>query len=117
MNNYLLLIRNDNYGHIYYDKTLICYTLDPHILTTGTYNIQVNYSPKFKRELPLIYNKEFSANRGFRIHPGNTLKDSNGCILVGDMIDYKFKLYDSKKALSRLLQIIRENEIKEMVIV
>lgn len=48
---------------------------------------------------------------------GNTLKDSNGCILVGDKIDYKFKLYDSKKALNRLLQIIRENEICQIVIV
>ena len=116
-NNYLLLIRNDNYGHIYYDTTLICYTIDPHVLTTGTYNIQVNYSHKFKKELPLIYNNEFSAQRGFRIHAGNTLKDSQGCILVGDAIDYKFKLRDSKKALNRLLQVIKENEIKELVII
>lgn len=117
MYNYLLLIRNDNYGHIYYDKTLICYTLDPHILTTGTYNIQVNYSPKFKRELPLIYNKEFSVNRGFRIHPGNTLKDSQGCILVGDRIDYKFKLYDSKKAVERIISLIKDKDIKELIII
>lgn len=117
MSNYILLIRNDNYGQLFFGNELVCYTIDPHILTTGTYNIQVNYSPKFKKELPLIYNKEFSASRGFRIHSGNTLKDSNGCILVGDMIDYKFKLYDSKKALSRLLQIIRENNIKELIIV
>ena len=117
MSNYILLIRNDNYGQLFFDNELICYTIDPHILTTGTYNIQVNYSPKFKIDLPLIYNKEFSASRGFRIHAGNTLKDSNGCILAGDMIDYKFKLYNSKKALNRLLQVIRENEICQIVIV
>ena len=48
---------------------------------------------------------------------GNTLKDSDGCILVGDMIDYNFKLYNSKKALDRLLQVIRENEICQIIIV
>lgn len=48
---------------------------------------------------------------------GNTLKDSDGCILVGDMIDVHFKLYNSKKALERLLQVIRENEICQIVIV
>lgn len=117
MSNYILLIRNNNYGQLFFGNELICFALDPHILTTGTYNIQVNYSPKFKKELPLIYNEEFSASRGFRIHAGNTLKDSNGCILVGDMIDYKFKLYNSKKALNRLLQIIRDNEICQIVIV
>ena len=48
---------------------------------------------------------------------GNTLKDSDGRILVGDMIDVHFKLYNSKKALERLLQVIRENEICQIVIV
>ena len=61
-------MRNDNYGQLYFDKELICYTIDPHKLTTGVYNIQLNYSPKFKKELPLIYNDYFLASRGFRIH-------------------------------------------------
>lgn len=117
MSNYILLIRNNNFGQLFFGNELICYTIDPHKLTTGTYNIQVNYSPKFKKELPLIYNKEFSASRGFRIHTGNTLKDSNGCILVGDMIDYKFKLYDSKKAIERIINLIKDKDIKELIIV
>lgn len=50
-------------------------------IPTGTYNVSLNYSPKFKKILPLIENvKGFS---GIRIHSGNTAQDSLGCILVG----------------------------------
>lgn len=67
--NHLLLIRNDNYGQLYLDKELICYTLDPHILNTGVYTLELTYSLKFKATLPHIYNDtEIKASRGFRIH-------------------------------------------------
>ena len=38
---------------------------------------------KFKRELPLIYNDTVKAFRGIRIHVGNSLKDTSGCVCVG----------------------------------
>ena len=110
-------MRNNNFGQLYYGEELICYTLDPHILQSGVYTLEMDYSPKFKTTLPHLYNDEIEASRGFRIHAGNTLKDSKGCVLVGDMIDYNFKLYNSKKALNRLLQVIKENEICQIVIV
>ena len=48
----------------------------------GRYQVIVNMSPKFKRELPLLLNvPEFE---GIRIHRGNTIKDTAGCILVGE---------------------------------
>lgn len=50
-------------------------------IPTGTYNVSLTYSTKFKKILPLIENvKGFS---GIRIHSGNTAQDSLGCILVG----------------------------------
>lgn len=50
-------------------------------IPTGVYNVILNYSPKFKKVMPLLQNvKGFS---GVRIHSGNTDKDSLGCILVG----------------------------------
>ena len=47
----------------------------------GTYNITITYSPKFKKNLPLVNNvKGFD---GIRIHSGNTPNDTSGCILPG----------------------------------
>lgn len=50
-------------------------------IPTGTYNIEITYSPKYKKLMPLLINvKGYS---GIRIHSGNTSKDSEGCLLVG----------------------------------
>lgn len=48
----------------------------------GTYNIIVNMSPKFGRELPRLLN--VPSFEGILIHKGNTTKDTAGCILVGE---------------------------------
>lgn len=48
----------------------------------GEYEVIVNYSPKFKRELPRLLN--IPHFEGILIHRGNTNKDSSGCILVGE---------------------------------
>lgn len=47
----------------------------------GTYNVIYTYSPRFKRKLPLIEN--VTGYEGVRFHPGNTAKDTEGCILCG----------------------------------
>ncbi len=51
-------------------------------IPTGTYKIEMTYSSKFKRILPLLVDvKGFS---GIRIHRGNTEIDSSGCIIIGE---------------------------------
>lgn len=47
----------------------------------GTYKVILNYSPKFKRVLPLILSVPFF--EGIRIHRGNKPSDTSGCVLVG----------------------------------
>ena len=73
-------------GCLFLNDTFICYTLEnaAKAIPTGGYNIENSKSPKFKRELPLLYSKAVPASRGIRIHVGNdAIKDSNGCVLVG----------------------------------
>lgn len=72
-------------GRLFLGGTCICSTLENRskAIPCGTYNIENSKSPKFKRELPLIYGYKVAASRGIRIHSGNTSKDSAGCVLVG----------------------------------
>jgi hypothetical protein len=53
------------------------------LVPIGLYAVEVSQSPKFKRKLPLVWNANVPANRGIRIHVGNTVKASSGCMLVG----------------------------------
>ena len=73
-------------GKLYFNGGIVCYTLEnaAKAIPCGVYMVQNSKSPKFKRELPLIWNAKVPAKRGIRIHVGNdAVKDSSGCVLVG----------------------------------
>lgn len=72
-------------GSLYLNGAFVCYTLEnaAKAIPCGVYTVQNSKSPKFKRELPLLYNAQVPAKRGIRIHVGNTVASSSGCILVG----------------------------------
>lgn len=80
-------------------------------IPTGIYKIILNYSPKFKKVMPLITNvKGYS---GVRIHAGNSAKDTEGCLLVGKntivgRLTESRKMYD---ALFKRLQQKGSNDI------
>lgn len=105
-------------GHLLFNGTVICYTLEnkAKAIPCGVYNIENSKSPKFKRELPLLYNKTVAESRGIRIHSGNTSKDSAGCVLVGmgREIAPDGSLTESKLAETMVTMLCRT--VKQMVI-
>ena len=72
-------------GRLYLNGGITLYTLENKAtaIPLGRYSLEVGRSPKFKRDLPLIYGEMVAANRGIRIHRGNGPEDSSGCVLVG----------------------------------
>ena len=75
----------------------------------GRYAVVVSWSPKFKQWLPILLgDPEFNRKwQGVRIHAGNTVEDTEGCILVGKN-KVVGKVVDSGIWLHRLKQKIVE---------
>ena len=79
----------------------------------GRYAVVISWSPKFKAWLPILlggpeFNKQW---QGIRIHAGNTVKDTQGCILVG-RTQRVGEVLESRKWLYELTQKIVEAKAK-----
>jgi hypothetical protein len=70
-------------GRLMVNDVLFCDTLEPteKMIPAGTYKVAMTPSKRFGRVLPEILN--VPGRVAIRIHPGNSAKDSEGCILVG----------------------------------
>ena len=72
------------------------------IIPAGTYPLQLTWSPKFKKLLPLI--DQVPDREGIRIHKGTKPEHSQGCVLTSDiaianlqvMFNYYNKFYDNE---------------------
>ena len=82
-------------------------------IPAGKYKVVMSMSSKFKRVMPYLENvPQFT---GIMIHPGNTIKDTLGCILVGEN-KRKGQLVNSRKYSDELNKRINEAiERKEQV--
>lgn len=75
----------------------------------GIYEVEVTYSPKFKRNLPLI--KNVPHFKGIRFHKGNWASDSHGCPIVGEN-KIKGGVINSTFYEERLTKILEETKEK-----
>lgn len=124
---YIQLIRNKAKGNAITGRLIVDngqLTVDTlehlqYAIPTGFYRVRLTYSPAFKEVLPILDGVLGYAQQphngihrtGIRIHAGNTIADSRGCILVGSAdIGYKAmgrsgeeaRLLSSRKALNEL---------------
>lgn len=103
-------------GKMYIDNIYECYTLEDVVRTgakvngqtaipTGTYNLIINHSNRFNRDLPLLENvPNFT---GVRIHAGNTSAHTEGCILVGTTWSGKDFIGNSRVAFNKLFEKLK----------
>ena len=103
----LLFLENPKTG----DMELVADTIEPPVkqreyegsvvaIPAGRYPVVVTWSPRFQRLLPLVTHVE--GRSGIRIHAGNTVRDTSGCILVGRATT-RGTISDSRRTLAILL--------------
>ena len=95
-------------GQLYVDGKLFCDTLERAdvAIPAGFYPMTLTVSPRFGEILPLIGN--IVGRTGIRIHAGNFIRDTAGCILVGvasicgSIASPQPRLLSSRRTLNRL---------------
>lgn len=101
-------------GKMYLNGEYFCDTLEDAIrpvkipnetaIPAGIYKVEVTYSPRFKRNLPLLV--DVPNYTGIRIHNGSNKDHTSGCILVG-FNTAKGKLTDSRKTSDQLTEKLK----------
>ena len=105
-------------GRLFIGDTCICYTLEnaAKAIPAGFYSIENSKSPKFGRELPLLFSSKVPSSRGVRIHSGNTYKNSAACVLVGMKRDDAKERIDESKDAEKMVTMLCRN-VRSLAIV
>ena len=75
----------------------------------GKYKVILSYSPKFKRELPEIL--EVPDFQGIRIHRGNKISDTLGCVLCGEKVKNGY-LSNSTPYEIKLVELLKQSNLR-----
>ena len=94
------------FGQLYVDGEYFCDTLEntDYAIPSGFYRLRVTMSPRFRIYLPIL--DGVIGRSGIRIHAGNTIDHTEGCILVGEADLPNLRLLSSLKTLHRLCDIL-----------
>lgn len=105
-------------GQLFVDGQYFCDTLEDTVrdltnikdkvygrtaIPVGTYTVIRDYSGHFKKLLPHILDVPYFS--GIRIHSGNDVEDTNGCILVG-MYQRAGYISNSRETMEKLMKIL-----------
>lgn len=91
----------------------------------GIYDVEVSVSNRFKKEMILLYNTPDKAVRrngvefhGVRVHGGNSVKDTLGCVLAMHYSDGKGNAWDraSDELCEEVKKLIQSGEVVKWVI-
>lgn len=121
----IYLGENYTIGKLYIDGVYFCDTLEPPVVDKdksgkfegdekkvyghsaipyGIYKVVITLSSRFRRWLPLLLNvPHFEA---IRIHSGNTVEDTHGCILVGQN-KIKGQVVNSRSTEIELMKVLK----------
>ena len=101
-------------GNLYMDGIWFCHTLEDQdrrleaggvkvrgktAIPLGTYAVTIDWSTRFAKQM--LHVLDVPQFEGIRIHAGNTIFDTEGCILLGEDVD-RDVLVHSRIAVNRL---------------
>lgn len=97
-------------GRLFLDGVYQCYTLEDKVqspkvpgetaIPAGEYKVIFDFSNRFQKEMPHIL--DVPGFEGIRIHAGNTDKDTEGCVLLGETWAGNDFIYRSQSAFGRV---------------
>lgn len=76
----------------------------------GKYEVVINYSTRFKKDLPLLLN--VPGYTGIRIHSGNKADDTEGCLLIGNDSNGKDAWLGNSRAAMDIFMPLLKNALK-----
>lgn len=80
----------------------------------GKYEVIINYSERFKQQMPLLLN--VPGFEGIRIHIGNKSEDTHGCLLLGTQKSKDF-ISNSKTAYTQFISKLRSLSKTEKIFI
>ncbi len=81
----------------------------------GNYEIILSYSNRFKKYLPLLLN--VPCFEGIRIHGGNSIADTEGCIIVAANSNHKDRVWNCSGIMNSLMAKLKAVEKREKVFI
>lgn len=109
------------FGVLLHGSKWLCHTLEPADcsgrkncgVTSGTYRLIIEFSPKFGVLLPTIV---ASGRKGLRFHAGNYVRETRGCVLTGAHRGY-YCMINSRTALQDVITYISTHNITQLKVI